>query len=451
MLPDGPLSGPAGDLVLQVWTVAMLGLWSAGLWTLRMGLTLLDGLLTPDLSDGGPASAAYRVTFWLAGALAGLLLLVQIGLVLLRRDARSLGAALWGCGKFVVVWAAWLAYGAAVVAACGGLTRNLLQALLRVDSWSDWQPGLALDPEAVVDATVATVLGLLGLVLWVAALGQIVVMVGRAATLLVLAAVTPVAAAGLVGETGRSWFWKSVRWFHAAALTPVLMALLIGVGVQTTSGVATGLADGTARAIGTALPGVLLILMSCFAPMALFRLLAFVDPSTPSGVQLRETVSDLLQARSLLSGSTTPPDAYAAGSAQQDLAASRRDEAQDQLDQQPGLLPAAGQSTAAGPTGDGPSSSTDNVDVTASGLPAPSAEGAGGSPQPADQAGPGSDTGAASRRSLVQGLGLPLLLRPPRRSAARRRRFPWFRSETPWCRHGCTGSTNAIRSAGSWV
>ena len=84
------------------------------------------------------------------------------------------------------------------------------------------------------------------------------------------------------------------------------MALLLGVGVQTTSGVSDGLADGAARAIGTALPGVLLILMSCFAPMALFRLLAFVDPSTPSGVQLRETVSDLLQARSLLSGSTTP-------------------------------------------------------------------------------------------------------------------------------------------------
>ena len=33
------------------------------------------------------------------------------------------------------------------------------------------------------------------------------------------------------------------------------------------------------------------------------------------------------------------------------------------------------------------------------------------------------------RRRLVPGLGLPLLLRPPRRSAARRRRFPWFRSE----------------------
>ena len=336
-VPVGPLSGPAGDLVLQVWTTAMLGLWSAGLWTLRVVLVLEDGLLTPDLSEGGPASAAYRVTFWLAGVLAGVLLLVQIGLVLLRRDARSLGAALWGCGKFVVVWAAWLAYGAAVVAACGGLTRALLRELLRVDRWSDWQPSLQLDPQAAVDATVATVLGLLGLVLWLAALGHVLVMVTRAATLLVLAAVTPVAAAGLVGEAGRSWFWKSVRWFHAAALTPVLVALLVGVGVQTTSGVATGLADGPAKAVGTALPGVLLILVSCFAPLALFRLLAFVDPATPAGVQVRQAVNDLMLARSLL----TQPGATPAGDTSttqttnqtsgQDPADQRRTEAQDQL------------------------------------------------------------------------------------------------------------------------
>jgi type IV secretion system protein TrbL len=333
-VPVAPLSGPTGDLVLQVWTTAMLGLWSAGLWTLRVVLVLEDRLLTPDLSEGGPASAAYRVTFWLAAALAGLLLLVQIGLVLLRRDARSLGAALWGCGKFVVVWAVWLAYGAAVVAACGGLTRALLRELLRVDRWSDWQPGLELDLETAVDATVATVLGLLGLVLWLAALGHVLLMVTRAATLLVLAAVTPVAAAGLVGEAGRSWFWKSVRWFHAAALTPVLVALLIGVGVQTTSGVAAELADGPARAVGTALPGVLLILVSCFAPMALFRLLAFVDPATPAGVQVRQAVNDLVLARSLLTQpGFTPPggDGSTTGSPDQDPADQRRAEAQDQL------------------------------------------------------------------------------------------------------------------------
>ncbi len=58
------------------------------------------------------------------------------------------------------------------------------------------------------------------------------------------------------------------------------MVLMLGIGVQLTTGVANGLAEGTQRAIGTALPGVILILIACVAPVALFKLLAFVDPNT---------------------------------------------------------------------------------------------------------------------------------------------------------------------------
>jgi hypothetical protein len=109
--------------------------------------------------------------------------------------------------------------------------------------------------------------------------------------LIVLAAMTPVVAAGLVADAGRPWFWKSLRWFHAAAFTPVLMVLMLGVGVQMTSGVAYGRADTVQHAIGTAVPGVLLIVIACFAPLALFKLLAFVDPTTNSGAALRTGLS----------------------------------------------------------------------------------------------------------------------------------------------------------------
>ena len=67
-------------------------------------------------------------------------------------------------------------------------------------------------------------------------------------------------------DVGRSWFWKSFRWFHAAAFTPVLMVLVLGVGVQMTSGVATGMTDDLQKAIGTAVPGVILICIGCFEP-----------------------------------------------------------------------------------------------------------------------------------------------------------------------------------------
>ena len=92
----------------------------------------------------------------------------------------------------------------------------------------------------------------------------------------------------MVSDFTRSWFWKSLRWFHAAAFTPVLMVMVLGIGVQMSNGVAAHLADGAQKSVGTALPAVMLILVSVVAPLALFKLLAFVDPGTPSGASFRQ-------------------------------------------------------------------------------------------------------------------------------------------------------------------
>src|SRR4051812_8397991 len=296
MIPEVPdpfqwLAGSAAKVVADGWTTAMLGLWNAGLWVLRLVLSIVDHLLTPDLSPTGPGAGIYATTLWLAGALVLIMLMVQLGVTALRRDGKSLATALVGLAKFVVVWVGWLVYGAAVVGASGGISRALMHSLLQVDSWSAWHPFTELKVDDVTDATVATVLGLLGLLLWLAAIGHLLVMVTRAGALIVLAAMTPVMAAGLVADAGRAWFWKSLRWFHAAAFTPVLMVLMLGVGVQMTSGITYGRADTVGHAVGTAVPGVLLILIACFAPLALFKLLAFVDPTTNSGAALRAGLS----------------------------------------------------------------------------------------------------------------------------------------------------------------
>ena len=235
------LADAAGKVVADGWTAAMLGLWGAGLWALRLVLNLMDAFLTPDLSEDGPGAQVYRVTFWAAATLVTTMAMVQLGVAALRRDGKSLATVLVGAGQFVIVWAGWIVYGVAVVAACGGLTRALMDTLLSVQSWSAWQPWKPLQVGDLVDATVATVLGLMGLLLWLAAIGHLLVMLTRAGALMVLVATTPISAAGLVSEAGRSWFWKSLRWFHAAAFTPVLMVLVLGLGVQMTTGVANGL------------------------------------------------------------------------------------------------------------------------------------------------------------------------------------------------------------------
>ncbi len=314
--PFAGLAGVATKVAADAWTAAMLTVWSSGLWVLRWVLNLADTWLTPDLSANGPGSEVYRYTFWIAGSLVLLMLMVQLGTAAIRREGKTLATALLGAGQFWLVWCAWLGWGVAVMAACAGLTHALMESMLKIDSWAGFDPFGQLDPSDVSDAVVATVLGGLGCFLWLAAIGHILVLLTRAAALLVLAAATPITAAGLVSEVGRAWFWKSLRWFHAAALTPIVMILVLGLGIQLATGVAAGRADSIETTVGTAIPSVVLICISCFAPLALFRLLAFVDPGTTSGAALRQGLATHGGIQGVLTGksSSSGPSGSAEGS-----------------------------------------------------------------------------------------------------------------------------------------
>ena len=228
---DG-LGGAVAKAAADAWTAAMLAIWSSGLFILRIVLTFSEMFLIPDLRADGPGKDVYAFTLWLAGALVLILTLVQLGAAAFKREGKGLARALVGAGQFVLVCACWFGYCTLIVTACGSLTRALMKALLGVNTWPDWEPLGGLATQDITDGTVATVLAFLGVFLWIAAIGHILVYLVRAASLLVLTATGPLSASGLVAEATRSWFWKSLRWFHAAAFTPVLMVIVLGIGVQ---------------------------------------------------------------------------------------------------------------------------------------------------------------------------------------------------------------------------
>jgi hypothetical protein len=298
--------GAIGEVVTRAaadaWTAAMLAIWTSGLFVLRIVLTFSELFLTPDLRADGPGRDVYAFTLWLALALVVILAMIQLGAAAFKREGKGLARAFIGTGQFVLVCACWFGYCVAIVAACGALTRALMKSLLKVQTWPGWDPLGGVSVQAISDGTVATVLAILGIFLWLAAIGHILVYLARAASLLILTATGPLSAAGLVSDFSRSWFWKSLRWFHAAAFTPVLMVMVLGIGVQMTNGVAAHLSNSTQKAVGTALPAVLLILVSVVAPLALFKLLAFVDPGTPSGASFRQGMAIQGGLQGLLSG-----------------------------------------------------------------------------------------------------------------------------------------------------
>ena len=314
-----------GDVIAKAaadaWTAAMLAVWNSGLFVLRIVLTFSELFLTPDLRaetcrevkdkvtgevttvcERGPGADVYEFTLWLALSLVVILVMIQLGAAAFKREGKGLARAFIGAGQFVLVCACWFGYCVMIVAACGAITKALMKSLLKVQTWPDWDPLGGLGIDDITDAGVATALAFLGIFLWLAAIGHVLVYLARAASLLVLTATGPLSAAGLVSDFTRSWFWKSLRWFHAAAFTPVLMVMVLGIGVQFANGVAAHLADDTAKAFGTALPAVMTILISVVAPLALFKLLAFVDPGTPSGASFRQGMAIQGGLQGLLSG-----------------------------------------------------------------------------------------------------------------------------------------------------
>ncbi len=284
------LAAAGGQIFVDAWVAICMSVWSAGLWVMRTILQLGDVFLIPGLAPEGDSSGlrqVYGLTLWVGLTVAVVLLLVQLIGTVIRRDATGLGAAIWGSIKFLLVCSLWYTYGAALVTAVAGLNKALRLQLLGTADLGEWEPSGLDFAEGVTSGTTATVLLLLGLVLWLASLAHLVVMLGRAVSLIVIAATAPIAAAGLLYRPFEAWFWKAFRWFHAAAVAPLLMTLMLGLGVQLASGVALGLEDSGQEAVALALPAVVMIAIAALSPVALFRMLAFVDPGTTSGASFR--------------------------------------------------------------------------------------------------------------------------------------------------------------------
>jgi len=276
----------------------------------------MDAWLTPDLSASGPARTIYPTTFWLAGAVLLVMTIVQIGIAAGRRDGRGLARVLIGLAQFAIVWGGWLGYTAVLVTAAGGLTHAAMQSLMGVTSWRSWELWKPIDAAQITDAGLATVLGLMGLLVWIAAIGHLLVILTRDAALMVIVATAPIAAAGLANETTRAWFWKAFRWFHAAAFTPLLVVLVTGVGMKLAEGVATSQTTSVEASVGTAVPAIVLICIAVVCPLALFKMLAFVDPGTSSGAAMRAGLAATGGLQGLLRGGAFSPASSSDAAAQ---------------------------------------------------------------------------------------------------------------------------------------
>ena len=296
------LGDAATEAVGQTWTAAMVAAWSSGLWILSLAFAGVDAFTSPDLTAGGPMREIYPYTFGLGLMVALIMAFAQIGVAAFKRDGQSIARVMIGVAQFGAVWLGYVGVASALVVAASGLTHGLLEALLGVDGFSGYKPGSDW-PRDVTDTTTATVLGICAwLLIWPAAIAYLLMMLAREAALLLLVATSPIAAGGLMSEMGRTWFWRSLRWFVAALMIAPLAALVLGVGARISEGVVSGAGEDTTKAVGMAVVGCLLVLVGAVCPAILFRLLAFVEPGTSSGAAMRTALAAQGGVSGLLSG-----------------------------------------------------------------------------------------------------------------------------------------------------
>ncbi|EON25029.1 hypothetical protein CF8_0930 [Nocardioides sp. CF8] len=287
------LGGKAKETLADGFTSMMMGLWSAAMWLLQTAFNLIDDFI-PNVADPD-LGKLYSVTLWISLAIALVIAFGQIGLAVLRQDGRGFGTLAAGLVQYGLVVACWVGVSAGLIVACSGLSQAILKTLLGVDSFSGYAAG-----DGFVDTVSGTVqaatLGVCALFVVIpAAFGNIIIMLVRSTALLILTATLPITAAGAMSDGSKSWMWKSIRWFLACCLMDPMLALVLGIGTQFAwAGLPDGAAaDGSSSAenIGMSVVGSLILLVACFMPMVLFRLLAFVDPGTASGASFRSTMN----------------------------------------------------------------------------------------------------------------------------------------------------------------
>lgn len=294
------VGGAVNSFIASAVDELMTSIWRAATTLLRESFALLDQLLGfgdgSQLVDpaGGPAAGApfaaiWPTLRWVGAVVAFGLLLWQLTLTVLR-GGTGFWRAVTGPAAYGVAVAVTLGVVAALLGAAEGLTTLLLQRGLGASNFRTIldDPRLAVGDDAAVLAGVeasvrAVLLGLVALFgVLPAALGYTLQMIFRQAVVIVLIATLPITAAGLLTDTTATWFRTTLRWMLAAVLMKPALALVLVVGVNMLS---------TPTGVGGLLAGTGVLLIGLFCPLALFRLLAFVEPGTPSGAAARSALT----------------------------------------------------------------------------------------------------------------------------------------------------------------
>jgi hypothetical protein len=276
------VNGVIGGLAVNLFDAAGKALWQGALVLLRGALTLVGrlGQINPSPGAGPISGGLWSAMLGLAAAVAVLLFFVQLIMAVLN-PRRQMLQAVTGPVQYAIATAISTAIVLALLGSADGLSTVILASAHQSEDISGSLAALGLaDNVDVVKGAVLGVMAVVGII--PLAIGYGITLLFRSAAIIVLIATLPITAAGLVAAATKHWFWRASRWLLALIFLKPTFALCfaIGAGVVKTAGQPpqNGAPGGTG--VVTLLLGLGIMFIALFAPFALFRLFAFVEPGT---------------------------------------------------------------------------------------------------------------------------------------------------------------------------
>ncbi|WP_017975789.1 hypothetical protein [Actinopolyspora halophila] len=260
---------------------AMQAVWDASLMILREAFKLADrfSVFVVDPTTE-PISILWPMMLWLSGVIALGLFFWQVTMTGLRGGSGFL-RLVGGPVQYGIALAVTTGMVGVFLAAADGVTNGILEYGLQASNFQDALEHTSFT-DGAVDSVKANVLGLCAVFgIIPTGVGYVLEMLFREAAIYILVATIPITAAGLLADVTKNWYWKALRWMLASILMKPVLALTLVLGVSIAGG---------SKGLSGLLAGTGVLMISLVAPFAVFKLFAFVDPSSDAGVALRTNV-----------------------------------------------------------------------------------------------------------------------------------------------------------------
>ena len=256
---------------------------AAGVWdTICRGFAdaaadLLKGFGTffASASTINLAGSGYAPTFaLLLGAGAGVAVIVlclQVGLSVLRRDGAGVARGITGALQAGVAAAATVGLVQALLDAADALTAGIVGGSHTYDDVGTRLSAVFAGGGSTLAAPLLLVFGVFGILV---SLVLYLEMIARQAAIVVLVATSPIAMAGLLGDSTRGWWRKTVTWLGMLIFLKPVVAAIFAVALNATA---------TASGLNALLSALMTLAVAAFAWPALARLLSFTSAGSGGG------------------------------------------------------------------------------------------------------------------------------------------------------------------------